>query len=569
MISDKRSVQQILAYLTLHGIDQVIISPGSRNGPLTYSFTQSEKFKCHSIVDERSAGFFALGMAQQLRKGVVLCCTSGTAVLNYAPAIAEAFYQRIPLIVLSADRPEEFLNNGIGQTIDQKNVFNNFSNCSVHLNGESMNKRDFDNNNDLLNKAFSKLIHPHPGPIHINVPLSEPLYNFVDQAIPEISLRENPIRNSLDLREIQQSVDQSNRVLILTGQMVPDQEFEKFLIQFATNSQVLVVTETTSNSCSEQFIATTDRMVFNFEESDIELFKPDIVLTIGTNIISKKIKEILRNHPPNHHWHIDPSGMEIDTFGCLSKTIAMDPADFLNEIFIEDRPSDYQHYHLKLNNQLRQLHHEFLNTCAYSDLKVFDELLESIPKGSMVQMGNSSVVRYIQLFDQRKDLEYHANRGTSGIDGSTSTALGAAYASSKPTTFITGDVAFFYDSNALWNDHIPNEFKIIIINNGGGGIFRIIPGPDTTGVMNKYFETHHQLNARHLAEMHEIQYLEAHNLQSLKIGLEDLYDSPHPKILEIFTPREENDKILKSYFKCLKRVSKPELTGEKLKPMRI
>lgn len=569
MISDKRSVQQIIAYLEHYGIEHVIISPGSRNGPLTYSFSQSEQFRCYSIVDERCAGFFALGMAQQARQAVVLCCTSGTALLNYSPAIAEAYYQRIPLIVISADRPEEFLNCGIGQTIDQKNVFQNFSNSSVHLNGESLSDSEFQYNDEQLAKAFSRLNEPHPGPIHINIPLREPLYDYV----PGTRVKINPIPikrpTEPDLKSVIDQISKSDKILILTGMLAPDHEMESMLSSLASYHHVLVMTETTSNLNGEKFIGTIDRLIFNFEDDEIDAFKPDTVITIGTNIISKKIKQILRNHPPKAHWHIDPSGKFIDTFGCLTQVIRVDPSTFLKKLKISNKKSDYSGYHLNLNGKLKQLHSLFLNDCNYCDLKAIETILNAIPANYMIQMGNSSVVRYIQLFDQRKDLSYFGNRGTSGIDGLTSTAIGAAFISDKPTTLITGDVAFFYDSNALWNEYIPSEFKIIIINNGGGGIFRIIPGPDSTEVLEEFFETHHQLNARNLAEMHDIQYLEAHNLHSLSIGLEELYDSQHPKILEVFTPRLENDLILKSYFKCLKQVLKPELTGEMLSPTRI
>ena len=569
MISDKRSVQQIIAFLKQFEIEDVVISPGSRNGPLTYSFSQSEHFNCYSIVDERCAGFFALGMAQQHKSPVVLCCTSGTALLNYSPAIAEAYYQRIPLLVISADRPQEFLNHGIGQTIDQKEVFRNFANHSVHLSGESLTDEQFNINNDLISNALNKLHEPHPGPVHINVPLQEPLYNYITESSIATLKPHKKESHIPHLSHVQTSIDEANRILILTGLLDKNSMLQEGLSELAKKAHVLVMTETSSNLIDHSFITTTDRMIFNFDDADIDQFKPNVLITIGTNIVSKKIKQILRHNPPEYHWHIDESGKEIDTYGCLTETVKIDPLNFLSKIEFGDNISEYSRYHLKLNDDLKKIHKSFMSICDYSDLKVIEQIIENIPIGSLFQMGNSSVVRYIQLFDQREDLIYYANRGTSGIDGVTSTAIGAAHASSKPTTVVTGDIAFLYDSNALWNDYIPDQFKIIVINNGGGGIFRIIPGPNSTGVMDRYFETSHNLNARHLAEMHGLEYLEAHNLQSLETGLEDLYDSPQPKILEIFTPREKNDKILKSYFECLKQVSKPELTGEKLRPMKI
>ncbi|MEM7162710.1 MAG: 2-succinyl-5-enolpyruvyl-6-hydroxy-3-cyclohexene-1-carboxylic-acid synthase [Bacteroidota bacterium] len=559
MISDKLSVQQIVAYLKVYGISQVVISPGSRNAPLTYSFDQDEFFKTYSIVDERAAAFFALGIAQQSQKSVALTCTSGTALLNYAPAIAEAFYQRIPLLVLSADRPDEMLNQGFGQTIDQKQVFDNFIHSSVHLKGEGDNEA-------FIAEALSHLYGKKPGPVQINVPLREPLYEFVPNSlfkIEDLRWKMEEAHQDFELPlDFSSEVKNAKRILVLTGQLSPDSKLNKELAQFAQRENVLVMTETGSNLFSEDFLPCTDRMVFNFDEADCLNFQPDLVITIGTNIVSKKIKQVIKKHPPKTHWHIDPSGDRIDTFGCLSACYPMHPSEFVRQLnTMEEETSNYKTlFHQKEKENIEKAE-EYLRICPYSDLSVFDAILKAIPENQMLQMGNSSVVRYIQLFNQRADLIYFANRGTSGIDGCTSTAIGAALESGKATTFISGDIAFFYDSNALWNKYIPKGFKIILINNGGGGIFRIIPGPSKTGAMEEYFEAQHNLNAEHLAKMYGLRYFSAEDMHSVANGLNALYSDEKPAILEIFTPREENDTILKAYFKCLKQAKKASSTG--------
>ena len=170
-----------------------------------------------------------------------------------------------------------------------------------------------------------------------------------------------------------------------------------------------------------------------------------------------------------------------------------------------------------------------------------------------MQLANSTPVRYAQLFKNRKDLTYFSNRGTSGIDGSISTAAGATYESNKPTTLITGDLSFFYDSNGLWNNYISKNLKIIIINNGGGGIFRFIDGPSETSALD-YFEAPHKLNAEHIAKTFGVNYFKADSMSTLKETIADFYSSKlnEASILEIFTPQEKNAEVLKDYFKYLK-----------------
>ena len=195
-------------------------------------------------------------------------------------------------------------------------------------------------------------------------------------------------------------------------------------------------------------------------------------------------------------------------------------------------------------------HSEYLDTIPLSDLKVFENILASLPNNCVVQSGNSSAIRYLQLFDVKSTLRIFCNRGTSGIDGSTSTAIGAASAVKEQTVLITGDLSFFYDSNALWNNYIPSSFRIILINNGGGGIFRILPGHKNTDNFDQFFETKHNLNAKSLCEMYGFQYMSTDTLSAMNKELASFYDeSKSPILLEIFTPRTTNDEVLINYFK--------------------
>jgi 2-succinyl-5-enolpyruvyl-6-hydroxy-3-cyclohexene-1-carboxylate synthase len=213
--------------------------------------------------------------------------------------------------------------------------------------------------------------------------------------------------------------------------------------------------------------------------------------------------------------------------------------------------SDYNQKAQKIKNIRSKKHIEYLDKIPFSDFKAFELIMNSLPENILLQLGNSSTIRYAQLFENKENIKVFCNRGTSGIDGSTSTAIGAAVAHKKQTVLITGDISLLYDSNALWNNYIPQNFKIIIINNGGGGIFRILPGHQENETFNTFFETSHGLTAKHLAKMYHFDYHIASTVENLKIELENFYAIKAPAILEVFTPTKQNDEILLNYFKNL------------------
>ncbi|MDO6743605.1 2-succinyl-5-enolpyruvyl-6-hydroxy-3-cyclohexene-1-carboxylic-acid synthase [Tenacibaculum soleae] len=550
MYPKKPLAQLVISACNQFNIDTVVISPGSRNAPLTIGFSNHPDIKTLSVVDERCAAFFAMGVAQQKRKPVVIVCSSGSALLNYYPAIAEAFYSNIPLVVISADRPKHLIDIGDGQTIRQENVFENHILFSANLIEE---KNQLKNNTDLLAEALQTAI-TKKGPIHINVPFDEPLYETIDdlKEFNFLNVIANEVKQSVNYQKLSEIWNSSTKKMILVGSNFPDTELQSLLDTFAEDESVLVLTETTSNLYHPKFINSIDKLIFPLTEDDFSELHPDILITLGGMVISKKIKQFLRKHQPKNHWHIDAL-KAMDTYHCLSEFVQENPIIFLK--YLNDHKvvvkSDYQKQWLRKKAARNKKHEEYLCNCEYSDLKAFESILNFIPNNSQVQISNSSTIRYSQLFDLNKTLQVFCNRGTSGIDGSTSTAIGAAFAYKKQTTFVTGDLSFFYDSNALWNANIPNNFRIIILNNAGGGIFRFIPGPLKTNAAD-YFETPHSLTAEHLAKMYGFKYLAVSSIEELNIGLNDFYSaSSQPKIMEIFTPKEINDVVLKNYFKNL------------------
>ncbi|OGS71359.1 MAG: 2-succinyl-5-enolpyruvyl-6-hydroxy-3-cyclohexene-1-carboxylic-acid synthase [Flavobacteria bacterium RIFCSPLOWO2_12_FULL_35_11] len=542
-----------------YSINTVVISPGSRNAPLIIGFNGSKNSKILSVVDERSAAFFALGIAQQTRNPVALVCTSGSALLNYYPAIAEAFYSNIPLVVISADRPAHLIDVGDGQTIRQENVFENHILFSANL--------GCGNDRELIEKALQTAINKK-GPVHINVPFEDPLYEkitaeAIEDAIEKLKSQSVKIEEKSLLKEIPLEVESlqkfadlwnaSAKKMVLVGEHFPDELLQIQLEHFVKDPSVLVLIENTANVSHPKFINSIDKLIFPFGEDELEEFKPDILLTLGGMIVSKKIKEQLRNYKPKHHWHADAL-RAYDTFHCLEHHFKVSPQLFFSQFFFltKKRESNYQHFWLHKKEFRLQKHQEYMETCPFSDLKVFNIIMAAIPDHTQLQLGNSSVIRYAQLFDSNKTWRIFCNRGTSGIDGCTSTAIGAAYAVKENTLFISGDISFIYDSNALWNNYIPNNFRIIVINNGGGGIFRFIPGPKQSDAL-VYFETPHHLTAEHLCKMYHFEYSAANDEAELQKQLANFYEAAsHPKVLEIFTPRLENDDILKAYFNNLK-----------------
>ena len=559
MISDKKPVQDFVSLLKVHGITHVIITPGSRNAPFSLSLLNYPGIESHSIVDERSAGFVALGMAQQLGKPVVLICTSGTAALNFAPAIAEAYYQRIPLLVVTADRPLEWIDQGEGQSIRQKDLHRNYVKASYEIAEEAQEGDLVWYNVRVMDEAMRLCTQGVPGPVHINFPLRESLYKTTNDHDKNVKMIRTAATELFiepeELKRTKKQLADAGKIVVLAGQLPDQPELETFLTTFAQRENVIVFTEAHSNLSSDTFITTIDRLIMGFDDEKKKFILPDILITLGRNIISRKVKEFLRaGH--TEHWHVDISGEGLDTLKNLRRIFPLSPIDFFRTVQEGEMPvihSDFRSTITAWNEKARLVSASFMATAPWSDLKAFQVIHDQIPTESDVQMGNSSVVRYVLLNDSRADLRYFGNRGVAGIDGCTSTAVGASFITKKRTTLITGDVAFFYDGNAFWNEMVTPHLKVILINNGGGGIFRIIEGPKSTGeALEKFFETTHQRTAEKFAAMYQLPYRPATDVQSLNEGLHWLYQSNDCSILEVFTPRLENDQILKQFFATIK-----------------
>jgi 2-succinyl-5-enolpyruvyl-6-hydroxy-3-cyclohexene-1-carboxylate synthase len=564
----------------------VVISPGSRNVPLAIGFASNKKFKCYSIVDERSAAFFALGLSQKSKKPTILICTSGSALLNYYPAVAEAYYSEIPLIILSADRPEYKINIGDGQTINQSNVFEKnilYSNslkqdCS-HATEEIIksnlqkivnDEADFSkieksqksiqkNNERIIEIAFNLSINKMQ-PVHLNVPMEEPLYEFNDS--PSISVKvkkKTEKKPSLtDLDNFYKAINKASKIMILIGVSDGNILSKKSIQKINSCSSIIVMKEHTSNVFNESFISNIDRLIGPIElqsnsDSLFDELSPEIIISLGGMIVSKKIKSFLRNYKPRKHFHVG-NNISKDSFYSGVEHINTTANKFFENIDLNKSDSKYFEKWNQLDYSKLDLHNRYMKVINFSDLKVFEILTNWIPKKYNIQVANSTPIRYFQLFDLKNKNMMFANRGTSGIDGSTSTAIGSSVQNDSPVLLVTGDLSFFYDVNALWNNHIPKNFRIIIINNSGGGIFKILPGFKENNLFSEFIETQHNLSARLIAKMFNFNYTRVSTKFGLNLYLRTFFkNSKKPKILEIKTSSVKSTKILKEYFRYLSK----------------
>lgn len=557
MTSDHFAAAELARLCAAKGVRHAVISPGSRSAPLVIAFNRHPDITCLQLIDERSAAFFALGMAQQLHAPVALICTSGSAVLNYGPAIAEAFYQRVPLLVITADRPEEWVDQGEGQAIRQQGVLALHMKRSVQLPRLTVDELARWHCGRLINEAIDATLLPVPGPVHVNVPFAEPLYGQVDEGPADrlsnliAPVMTEPFILPDHARWLIGQVSACRKVMVLAGQGVWSEGLKAQLKRLASLPQVTVHTEATSNLDDTAFITCIDRAIEGVHAANENDLKPDLLITFGGAVVSKRIKTLLRKWRPLQHWNVDAGQRHYDTYQSLTHDIAVSPEIFFAQIMNGAQPSEsiYGEAWRMVDERTRGLHNRLVSEAPFCDLTVFNTLIDRIPGDSDVHVANSTPARYVQLFDRVRGLRWFSNRGTSGIDGCTSTAVGAAFATKRLTTLITGDTAFCYDSNAFWNNCLSPLLKVIVIDNGGGNIFRYIDGPDKDAELLPWFEAPHTRSIEALVKSFDLPYLHANDQASLEAGLDKLYaQHDRPAVLHITTDALTSPKVLRNYF---------------------
>ena len=530
-----------------YGIHKIVVSPGSRNAPLTVAFHNQPAIECYLIPDERSAAYFALGLAQYLQEPVGIICTSGTAALNYAPAIAEAYYQNLPLVAITADRPPEWIDQLDGQAINQDGIYENFTSYQATLPVEIYSDEELWLMERIIRDGFLHLKQKSL-PIHFNVPLREPLYEMTDY-IPSKS-----VFSQLEIISSRQDVSldviqKYKKILIIAGMKHPSQRFSDQIHRIVSSRRVVVLDELLSNLDIDDTFRIQDAFFLSTNKNNSERLKPDLVISFGDIILSKQLKQWVRSLNTDR-WVVTKNDKCPDVFRGINKVIIDDPVCFLKNLCCdqESYKAIYFNDWKKIFNDFMEIHSVYHQTMPWSDMLVFKIISSIIPGDSIIHLSNSSPVRYAQFFEWNKGIRFYSNRGTAGIDGCMSTAIGMAAQTSETVTLVTGDIGFLYDSNALWNVYKKQNFKIIVINNKGGNIFDLIPGPQNTGLLKDYFTAYHPISIEYLCKAFGVEYISAANTHELKSGMELLYANKYCSLLEIQTEPSINTGVWKGYF---------------------
>lgn len=561
-------IHNIAEIFSKKNVKTAILCPGSRSAALTISMVRHPEIETFSISDERSAGFIGMGMVQVTGETVALVCTSGTAAYNFAPAVAEAYFQEIPLIVLTADRPAEWIHQYDGQTIFQREIYGKHVKKSFELPADYTNADAVWQIERVLNEAIN-LTQVHPkGPVHINVPIREPFYPTAEEEIIfDKNVRiisnaeiEKKLSNQFwnDFKEIWQSCE--NKLIVVGHRQ--SSELNDTLPQFSEELSVPVIADIISNvNTIEPILA--DVFLSSKNEEFKRKLKPDLLITCGKSVISKNLKIFIRNNRPTYHFHIQENPDLVDPFQTLTHKIEVSPEYFFKQLFEdldflnfkegdEEVDNEYFEFWNEASIRAKQKLNTFLNTTDYCEFKVIRNVIDKLPENSIFHVANSMVVRYSNLIglEKGKNIEVFANRGTSGIDGSLSSAVGCALKTDKIVTCLIGDMSFFYDRNAFWNTYLPDNLRVILINNHGGNIFRIIDGPNKQPEVGDYFETKQNSSAEYFCKENDVEYLKVVDEASLENALNLLHQKTNrPVVIEVEVEGSRNVEVFTEYKK--------------------
>lgn len=566
-------IYDIAEICSKQGVTNSIVCPGSRCAPLTLAFARHPEITCRTFSDERSACFVALGIAQQTQSPVSVVCTSGSAAYNFAPAVAEAFFQEIPLLIFTADRPAEWIDQWDGQTIRQTNIFGAHVKKSYCLPQEYNHADSAWHIERIVNEAIALSQEFPKGPVHINVPLREPLYPGKDEKIT-FSPAEKTVKvteSSYELTqanktELSKSLSNYTRVLVIGGQQLINEIQAKNISRFCKNHHAALVGDVISNLHTlPATVSHADTFLGHCGETVKQSLAPELLITFGKSVISKNLKQFLRKYKPVEHWHIQPNGITADPFQSLTRIIHCSPKNFFEglpltekiEPFEEQKKENYVRLWEAEENRTTRTLNKYFSESQLTEFHVLNEIIKSLPARCNLHLANSMSVRYanfIGLSEENKGLHVFANRGTSGIDGCTSTAVGHSLSSEVPNILITGDMAFFYDRNAFWHNYpIPN-LHVVVINNHGGVIFNLIDGPGNLAEKEEYFITNQKLTAYHLANEFGFDYLKIDSLRKVKNTVKDFFEfEGRTKILEIVSDQKTSQETFEQFKNTIKK----------------
>ena len=598
MYSNKENVNILTSLLIAHGVRHAVLCPGSRNVPIVHNLNECEEITCYPVTDERSAGFQAIGLSMaDVCQPVVVCVTSGSALLNLYPAVAEAYYQQVPLIVISADRPAQWIGQMDGQTLPQPHALGEMVRKAVSLpevcEGEQHDEMHWYCNR-LVNEALQASMGSAKGPVHINVPLSEPLYNFDVETLPqERTIKVHHVKDMVEelsniSEDIEDIIEDAQRPMFVFGQLTNDDDFVDQVYwvggEFPTLWESLAMPPYLYQIDGDGLDDWKDRVqvmgAFDFlldKIKDDERFRPDLVIYVGGHIVSKKLKAYLRSLEGVQQMRISPDCRFEDTFMHLTHVIDL-PNSMANAFFeVYERRKEWEDYHdLWMDALEKSLQKALSFTPRYSSLAVvkefWDRMQEKEPLEylkfdkcehlfedehsylysadsfdanllSSIFSGNSSAIRLMNVYADR---HVYCNRGVNGIEGTLSAAVGFSLCeeSDKNVYCVLGDLSFFYDQNALWNQNLNGKLRIIVLNNGGGAIFGKFDGLRQSAARENVVMAQHHTSAEGICKQNDVVYLSAHNMEEMKEGIKQLMDmeSKRPVLLEVFTDLETDNK---------------------------
>lgn len=553
------AILQLVHYCRAAGLQHLVCSPGSRSAPVLLSFVREGSFSVDMVMDERSAAFKALGKAVALQQPVALLCTSGTAVLNYAPAVAEAFYQGVPLLVLTADRPPEWIDQHEGQAIRQTHVFGRHVVFSATLPVTDSGPMVSVHNRRLLAEAWEALA---AGPVHLNIPLREPLYpegeidfTLPDFPSPRIEKIAGPRRLEREvLSPLIETWNNSGSRLLVAGCQAFSAGLRNAVTALSEYGSVPVLGDILHNLHGiPGVMPLTDFLPSG--HLNRPGFQPEILVTTGRGIMSKTLRQFLRQIRPRQHWHVSDGGFPADPYGTLTHHIEAGPEWFLTRLAEasyfspEPRAAEARQYFLgwqKIHTDLRNALEPAAAGAEWSDIRAVAAVMAALPAQGGLFLGNSMPVRYGAWLGSglSSGLRVFSNRGTSGIDGCVSTAVGLAGHLGGPLVALVGDMSFHYDRNGLWAQDIPSGLKMVVLNNGGGNIFRLLPDSGKMPELKSHFELTQPLSARHAAEEAGMEYFQLSSADGCAECVARFLASPRAAVLECFTSPEENARVL-------------------------
>lgn len=550
------------------GVNHAVLCPGSRCAPLTIAFARNPQIETKTFSDERSAAFVAMGIAQRTKAPCILLCTSGSAAYNFAPAVAEAFFSQTPLLVFTADRPTEWIGQHDGQTIYQQEIFGKHVKRSFELPSDYHHPDASWMINRIINEAINLSVTAPAGPVHINAPFREPLY---PKSSNEVSFSDT-IRTidaygaSYSLNEEQREFIKSNfgkfnNILVVAGQEERNLEKEEALQSLIDHHDLPVIGDIISNlHAIPKVIRHADAFLPQASDEIKTSLQPDLLITFGKSVISKHLKLFLRRYKPVEHWHFQEDEMVVDTYQSITHIFQVSATSAFQFLDSVERTSGFEsqkqknYYNLWENEERRTARalKEFFPVPEMGELEIVKDVLRHLPEKANLHLANSMSVRYANLVGldaKLKDIEVFANRGTSGIDGCTSTVVGHCLDNAVPNILIIGDVAFFYDRNAFWHNYSLPNLRVVLLNNHGGVIFGIIDGPASLPEADEYFITRQRLNAKSLCEEFGFDHLKLDSKRKMKNLLHDFFDlDGRTKVLEI-----ESDAVInRTIFENLK-----------------